>query len=246
MDRQSQFSYRCGACGRCCHNQVISLNPAELLAIARAAGIATGAARTRYTERRGSLLRFSGNGGCAALDGARCSIHPGRPLACRLYPLGLERTPDGDRFIRLEPAAGSAGRYGVDGSVGGYLEDQGVDALLEMAERYRPLIATIRDKIETLVDFDKIEPREFWRRATAEALRESNYDANRLIDALFDPDGIGEACESIEATISAHVSILYEMIASTNDPAELATAAVLLAISLGYSPAEAVQFSTLP
>jgi Fe-S-cluster containining protein len=240
MDRQSQFSYRCGACGRCCHNQVISLNPGELLAIAQAAGIATGAARARYTERRGSLLRFREDGGCAALEGARCSIHPGRPLACRLYPLGLERTPDGDRFIRLEPAAGSAGQYGVDGAVGGYLRDQGVDALLEMAGRYRPLIRTMRDRIETLVDFSAIEPREFWRRATAEALRESNYDVNPLIDALFDPDGIGAACESIEATISAHVSILYEMIASTNDPAELATAAVLLAISLGYAPAEAI------
>jgi Fe-S-cluster containining protein len=246
MDRQSQFSYRCGACGRCCHNQVISLSPAELLAIARTSGIATDAVRTRYTERRGSLLRFRADGGCAALKGARCSIHPGRPLACRIYPLGLERTPDGDRFIRLEPAEGSAGQYGVDGAVGDYLRNQGVDALLELAERYRPLIAAIRVKIETLVNFGEIEPREFWRRATAEALRESNYDANRLIDALFDPDGLGATCESIEATIAEHLSILHEMIASTNDPAELATAAVLLAVSLGYSPAEAVQFSTLP
>lgn len=240
MDRQSQFSYRCGACGRCCHNQVISLNPAELLAIARASGIATGAVRARYTERRGSLLRFRADGGCAALEGARCSIHPGRPLACRLYPLGLERTPDGDRFIRLEPAAGSAGRYGVEGAVGDYLNDQGIDTLLVMAERYQPLIAAMRDKIETLVDFDKIEPREFWRRATAEALRESNFDANRLIDALFDPDGVSATRESVEATIAVHLSILHEMIASTNDPAELATAAILLAVSLGYSPAEAI------
>ncbi len=240
MDRQSQFSYRCGACGRCCHNQVISLSPAELLAIARASGIATGAARARYTERRGSLLRFRADGGCAALEGVRCSIHPGRPLACRIYPLGLERTPDGDRFIRLEPAQGSAGRYGVDGVVGDYLTDQGVDELLGMVECYRPLIAAIRNKIETLVDFDKIEPREFWRHATAEALRESNFDANRLIDALFDPDGVGAARASIEATTAAHLSILQEMIASATDPAELAAAAILLAVSLGYSPAEAI------
>jgi Fe-S-cluster containining protein len=245
MDRQSQFSYQCGACGRCCHNQVISLGPAELLALARASGIATGAARARFTERRGSLLRFRADGGCAALEGARCSIHPGRPLACRIYPLGLERAPDGDRFIRLEPTQGSVGQYGIDGAVGDYLTGQGVDALLGMAARYRPLIAVMSNKIETLVDFGEIEPREFWRRATAEALRESNYDANRLIDALFDPDGIGAAHESVEATIAAHVSILHKMVASTNDPAELATAAVLLAVSLGYSPAEAVQFSTL-
>ncbi len=238
MDRRSPFSYRCGACGRCCHNQVISLSPAELLSIARAAGIATSAARERYAARRGSLLRFRADGGCAALDGTRCSIHSGRPLACRLYPLGLERTPDGDRFIRLEPAQDSVGRYGVDGAVSDYLADQGVDSALELADRYRPLIAAMRERIETLVDFDEVEPREFWRRAVAEALREANYDANRLIDALFDPDGVGAACASIAATIAAHLSILHAMIAATNNPAELAVAAILLAVSLGYSPAE--------
>ena len=115
MERQSKFSYVCNRCGLCCRDKVIALSPYDVIRIARAAKISTGAAVARYTIRRGSLLRFLPDGRCAAFDGPRCTIHPGRPLACRLYPLGLERAPgvDGagyvERFVQLEPAAGSLG-----------------------------------------------------------------------------------------------------------------------------------------
>jgi len=89
VNRQSAFSYLCNACGRCCHDKVITLSPYDVLRIARAAGISTGEAMRRFTIRRGSLLRFDATGACAALDGARCRLHQGRPLACRLYPLGI-------------------------------------------------------------------------------------------------------------------------------------------------------------
>ncbi len=65
----------------------------------------------RFTIRRGSILKFTDAGACVALDGARCGVHRGRPLACRLYPLGIERAKDADdeKFVMLEPAAGSLG-----------------------------------------------------------------------------------------------------------------------------------------
>jgi Fe-S-cluster containining protein len=89
MLAESKFSYVCNRCGLCCRDKVITLSPYDVIRIARAAAIDTGAAVTRYTLRRGSLLRFLPDGRCAALDGPRYTIHPGRPLACRLYPLGL-------------------------------------------------------------------------------------------------------------------------------------------------------------
>jgi Fe-S-cluster containining protein len=239
MNPQSPFSYRCNQCGRCCHNQVITLSPVDVIAIARATGLGTGAVVACYTVRRGSLLRFDSARGCVALAGASCSIHNGRPLACRLYPLGLERYGANERFIRLEPAVGSTGIYGDDGTIAEFLSAQGTAQLLELNERYRVLIAPLRDRVARLVDFDIVEPREFWRRAVAEALRETNFDPNAIIDALFDPDGAGCYRASIEATVTAHLAALNAICRAASDAPTLAAAAILLAVSLGYAPGAA-------
>jgi len=239
MHRQSHFSYTCNQCGRCCHNQVITLSPVDVIAIARAMGLSTRDTVARFTMRRGSLLRFDADGRCVALEGVRCTIHHGRPIACRLYPLGLDR--DGaDRFIRLEPAAGSTGVYGDAGTIGEFLSAQGVDDQLDLNERYRPLLAMMRNRVASLTDFETVEPREFWRRAIAEALRETNFDPNPMIDALFDADGAGCRRESVAATVDAHLSALSAMVRFASDAVKIAAATVLLAVSLGFSPREAV------
>jgi Fe-S-cluster containining protein len=236
LNRNSQFSYVCNACGLCCHDKVITLSPYDVLRLARAAGVSTREAIDRFTIRRGSILKFTDGGACKALDGARCGVHRGRPLACRLYPLGIERREDAkvERFVMLEPAAGSFGVYGIVGTVNEFVEAQGVGAYLEANARYASLLPVLRERIGQTVDFDRVEPREFWRRAAREALAESNYDANPLIDALFDADGIDVD------TVDAHLKRLAEMIRRESNPELLASAAVMLAVSLGYSPSEVI------
>jgi len=237
VNRNSQFSYLCNACGLCCHDKVITLSPYDVLRLAHAAGVSTREAIDRFTVRRGSILKFGDHGACLALEGTRCAVHRGRPLACRLYPLGIERSEDtgGERFVMLEPAAGSIGVYGIDGSVGEFVQAQGVGAYLEANARYASLLPVFRERIGQTVDFDRVEPREFWRRATREALAESNYDANPLIDSLFDADGIDVD------TIDAHLKRVAEMIRRESNPELLASAAVMLAVSLGYSPSEVIE-----
>ncbi|GEM_PF-414092 len=241
MRSDSEFSYRCNSCGRCCRDKVITLAPYDVLTIARAAGITTADAVARFTIRRGSILRFDADGACAALDGPRCGLHRGRPLACRLYPLGIERDFDtpAQYFIELEPAPGSEGVYGNDGTVAGFLDAQGVPEYLAMNDRYRPLLAIFRQRIGELVDFETIEPREFWRVAAREALSESGYDANELIDALFDADRFADAHEDVEDAVSRHVEALAAMARGCRDARALGAAAVMLAVSLGYSPSAA-------
>jgi len=199
--------------------------------IARATGVASAEVVRRFTIRRGSILLFNADGACAALHGTSCGVHRGRPLACRLYPLGLERNPAGgvERFVQLDPAPQSAGVYGVSGKLADFLESQGVSEYLAMNDRYRPLIAMFRNRVNELVDFEKVEPREFWRRATREALAESAYDANPIIDALFDPGD----------SVAGHIESLTKLVQETNAAESLAAAAVLLAVSLGYSPSVA-------
>jgi Fe-S-cluster containining protein len=238
MNRNSPFSYLCNACGLCCHNKVITPSPYDLIRLARAAGVSTREAIDRFTIRRGSILKFSDGGACVALEGARCGVHRGRPLACRLYPLGIERIEDAvsEKFARLEPAAGSLGVYGVDGDVNDFLAAQGVGEHLAANSRYATLLAVFRKRIAATVDFDRVEPREFWRRAVREALAESNYDANMLIDAMFDAGGIDGIAEA--EIVTAQIERLAKMIRRESNAEMLAAAAVMLAVSLGYSPTE--------
>ena len=238
MNRNSPFSYTCNACGLCCHNKVITLSPYDVIRLARAARVSTREAIDRFTIRRGSVLKFSDGGACVALAGTRCGVHRGRPLACRLYPLGIERIEgaDGDKFAMLEPAVGSLGVYGVDGEVDHFLTAQGVDEYFAANARYEALLALFRERIAATVDFDRVEPREFWRRAVREALAESNYDVNPLIDAMFDAGGIVGIAEA--EIITVHIERLAEMILHESNADMLAAAAVMLAVSLGYSPAE--------
>jgi uncharacterized protein len=242
MNYRSPFSYKCNACGRCCHNQVITLAPYDVIRLARAANLSTSEAIARFTLRRGSLLRFDSAGACVALDGSSCGVHPGRPLACRLYPLGIERGKSGESLVQLEPALGSAGTYGTSSTVAAFLESQGVAPYLDAADRYSPLIPRMRDRIAALADFGRIEPREFWRSAFNEAMREAGYDSNPLIDALFDADSaVGRREDCLENDlIQAHVRMLEGMLCREDDAAIIAAAAMLLAVSLGYSPAEAI------
>lgn len=209
--------------------------------LARSANLSTREAIDRFTIRRGSVLKFTDHGACVALDGARCGVHRGRPLACRLYPLGLERIEEshGEKFVTLEPAVGSLGEYGIDGDVDSFLEAQGVAVYLAANARYASLLPVFRERIAATVDFDRVEPREFWRRAIREALAESNYDPNPLIDAMFDASAIVDDADSV----ALHVERLAQMIRDESNAEILAAAAVFLAVSLGYSPREVTVIS---
>jgi Fe-S-cluster containining protein len=241
VNRNSPFSYVCNACGLCCHDKVITLSPYDVLLLARAAGVSTREAIERFTIRRGSILKFTDRA-CAALEGARCGVHRGRPLACRLYPLGIERIgdSDGENFVMLEPAKGSLGVYGIEGTVNDFVEAQEVGAYLEANARYASLLAVFRERIAATVDFDRVEPREFRRRAVREALAESNYDANPLIDAMFDAGGVEDVGVDDAEIVAAHVERLAEMIRRESSGEMIAAAAVMLAVSIGFSPGEAI------
>lgn len=65
--------------------------------LARAKGMSLHEFRNKYTQASGTVLQFSGlpnhtgKRSCGLYeDGKGCSVHPARPLACRLFPLGRQ------------------------------------------------------------------------------------------------------------------------------------------------------------
>lgn len=88
----------CSRSGACCHGKTVWLNPWELACLAEAKGLTPRAFRDRYCDFGGILLRFDGAPGwkqrpaCSQyVPDLGCSVHGGRPLVCRLYPLGRQR-----------------------------------------------------------------------------------------------------------------------------------------------------------
>ena len=85
---------------------MVWLNPWELASLAKAKGMPTRAFRDQFTEFGGIRLRFDGPPGwkglpaCSQFDPERgCSVHAGRPLACRLYPLGRQLLGKEEHYI---------------------------------------------------------------------------------------------------------------------------------------------------
>jgi len=129
--------------------------------------------------------------------------------------------------------------YGNDQTVGDFLAQQETQPYLDAVAIYERLIPIFRMRLEQIADFEKLEPREFYRRAVREALAESNHDPNPIIDALFDADRIVGRFDDSSAQIEAHVRAIEAMIQNESDPQCLAAASALLSVSLGHLPASA-------
>ena len=87
----------CSRKGTCCHGNLVMLNPWELVCLASEKKVTPRVFRDLYCEFGGIRLRFNGevgwkgNQACSQYTGNfGCSVHLGRPLACRLFPLGRQ------------------------------------------------------------------------------------------------------------------------------------------------------------
>jgi Fe-S-cluster containining protein len=143
--------------GTCCHGKQVWLNPWELASLAASLGRAVAALIDEECCDGGIRLRFDGPAGPGGLPACRCyrpgrgcAGHAGRPLACRLYPLGRERRGervqyrfDGPQFpclggcpsVRSLPAR----------RVGDYLREQGVADYEAVSDAYLELVQDIAE-----------------------------------------------------------------------------------------------------
>jgi len=85
----------CSRSGTCCHGKMVNLNPWELVCLAGAQKMTPREFRDTFCNFGGIRLKFDGEAGWKGLQACSlyksdfgCSAHSGRPLVCRLYPLG--------------------------------------------------------------------------------------------------------------------------------------------------------------
>lgn len=157
VSAHQQLPLTCSRSGTCCHGKVVWLNPWELSCLAHAKEMNAREFRERFCEFGGIRLRFDGPPGWKGLaacsqfiPGAGCSVHPGRPLACRLYPLGrqllgkdVQYIHDGERFPCLAGCAEVVDLPHL--TVAEYLAGQSVGAGEAAQDAYLDLMQQLAD-----------------------------------------------------------------------------------------------------
>ena len=96
----------CSRSGTCCHGNVVMLNPWELSQLAHAKGISPKDFRDRFCEWGGIRLRFDGKKNALKKDACSqyvpnvgCGVYLGRPLVCRLFPLGRQKLREQTHYM---------------------------------------------------------------------------------------------------------------------------------------------------
>jgi hypothetical protein len=200
-DRGAPFSYRCNSCNRCCHEKLIPVNPYEIARIAGRLGLSTSETIDRFTSN-GSALAFP-EGACTFLTGQGCSIHPDRPLVCRLYPLGRVAQADGtETIVELQPHPESEGENGTDGTVEQYFESQGAAPMMAAARRYHALLGRVMDLLA----------------AQGEIADTESSDSNKVVSLVDVDPAVEEHCAKLKLALPEDPWIKMEIhIAAVND-----------------------------
>jgi len=165
LTTQSVLPLTCSRTGSCCFGKAVMLNPWELLCFSKEKKITAREFRDLYCEFGGIRLRFNGKPdkkgqqACSQyVDNMGCSVHLGRPLACRLYPLGrhiqfdkAQYIYESDTFPCLNDCAEVLELPQL--SVGDYLKGQGADPFEKAQDAYLNIMQNIADiAFELLLD----------------------------------------------------------------------------------------------
>lgn len=157
LSTESILPLTCSRSGTCCFGKDVMLNPWELLNFSKEKKITAKKFRDLYCDFGGIQLRFNGKQdkkgqkACSQyVDNIGCSVHLGRPLACRLYPLGrqvqFEKADyiyEGDKFPCLNDCAEVLELPKL--SVGEYLKGQGAEQFEKAQDEYLIIMQNIAD-----------------------------------------------------------------------------------------------------
>lgn len=165
LSSKSILPLTCTRSGTCCFGKAVMLNPWELYRFSKEKKITSQEFRDLYTDFGGIRLTFNGKPdkkgqqACSQyVDNFGCSVHKGRPLACRLYPLGRQIQFDkahyiyeGNQFPCLTDCAEVLELPKL--SVGEYLKGQEAEPFEKAQDEYLIVMQNIADiAFELLLD----------------------------------------------------------------------------------------------
>jgi Fe-S-cluster containining protein len=165
LNQDSILPLTCSRSGTCCFGKAVMLNPWELMCLSKEKKITPREFRDLYCEFGGIRLRFDGRTdskgqqACSQyVENFGCSVHLGRPLACRLFPLGRQIQNNeayyiyqGTQFPCLTDCSEVLQLPKL--TVGTYLKGQAVDLFEKGQDEYLNVMQNLADvAFELLLD----------------------------------------------------------------------------------------------
>ncbi|MFI4935485.1 MAG: YkgJ family cysteine cluster protein [Caulobacterales bacterium] len=198
--RGEAFGYVCHRCMNCCHDKIIQVNPYEIAHLARRLGETTGAfSETRTHGGEGTSLARTDDGACVFLGAEGCTVHPDRPLVCRIYPLGRHVEADGtERWSHATPHPRTAGVYSKQGTIADFIANQDADLFIKAADEYAAWLRRACEVLDEATEADEL---------AVELSDADLLDMDGAIAAHCEASGVSEPA-NLEARKALHLAIL--------------------------------------
>lgn len=108
------FQFGCKACGKCCRDKVIMLNPYDIFQLTKYLNMSQAVFAQKYCGfsigKESNLpivyIDFKGEP-CPFLINKKCSVHKVKPFVCASYPLGRAVSNDKLVYFRQEVSCGN-------------------------------------------------------------------------------------------------------------------------------------------
>lgn len=218
----------CTRKGTCCHGNQVLLNPWEMHRLAFEKQISAREFRDLYCDWNGILLKFNGEkdhrekSSCSQyIANFGCSLHQGRPLACRLFPIGRQIQNESIQYIfqgETFPCLNGCPEVNElpQQSVEDYLNGQQTSLFEQAQDEYLEVMQNIADiSLMLLLDTGlaasgDTRTRIEWRKMGAETPTQiAQRIGEKRLDLLTLPNIIFSA-ENPKAFILAHQELLQE------------------------------------
>jgi uncharacterized protein len=206
--RSESFGYVCHRCLKCCHHKGIGLNPYEIARLARNRDLTTGEFRASWTctlDSGALVLAQTESGACVFLGSEGCTVHPDRPLVCRLYPLARHtRSDSAEWFSHVEPHPETGGNYTGSGTIANFLATQDADPFIQAEDEYFFWLCAARETLDQVSEDEAANIS-----AKDEELARGLLDMDVAIAHYCVAAEVAEPTD-IEARKDLHLTILYQ------------------------------------
>lgn len=227
---EDKLPLTCSRTGTCCHGKLVQLNPWELRCLALEKKISVREFRDTFCDFGGIRLRFDGKAGwkgyaaCSQyIENFGCSVHIGRPLSCRLYPLGRQIQSEEVHYMYQSsdfpciegcPEVNNLPQLSVKEYLSGQateLFEQAQDAYLELMQNLADMSFMLLLETGLAQSGDKKTLRSWRKMGKEQAELLAQQIGTEWLDALMLPE---IACDEINPTnfASTHANLLQQKI----------------------------------